>query len=786
MMAARRDGLAAAGICAAALGVYWLTMFPGLGGGGDSAKFQYLGSVLGTAHPPGYPLFVVVSWVFSHMPVGTPAFRINFMSACCGALTIATVFLILRRLRVHPAAAVPVALALAFDRFLWSKSLAAEVYSLNALLVAITVWCAVRWAERGRDRDLFLTAGMLGLSLGNHLTSAMLAPALALFVLVTRPSSVRVRTTVICVLLGCVGLLQYLFVLVRSLQGATYVEARATNLRELVDVMFASRYSADMFGYTWRQLLVDRIPDVGHLFVVDLGVVGVLLAAVGVGYAIRTRLTSVWLFLAALAGVVLLTANVDADEEGFVLPALVMAWLLAGLGAQAVWMLASRAGRAAAMVVAAAFLLLPAWQITRHYKINDHHRRTYEIRYYDALFDQLENRAAFVQEEYAQDQLLLYKLAGEHAARGRDVRLVAANAATLQRFARDGFAVYAFDNRRKEFDGLGFRFEPVTLGQGVDMSPMPLFRMTSWTTCTAVGNLGWQDVSAAVADARMTLRIDNYRPFESEAVLYFGGVSAVAAVPAVSDGPVRPFISTDMFRTADAAERARLVDALRRDGVTDVAQLLQQANVQRVRLRVNDDGQFSQVTFGTARPAPEVAIARVRVDLDNPRRAVVCGWPGRTLFGRTSHEVLETGGDGTAYFGKGWGVSGRIDTGEDIRWLADTSAELAVPLAAPADLRLRIRARPSPGPAVRAIGVTVNGRPLAIQPVAQEWQVHTWTIDREMVPLGLNQIRVDVIGASGVRGPIRPTEAGASIAVSDITLDQLTPAAIASAASGDR
>jgi len=36
-----------------AFGVYLKTLFPGLGGGGDSAKFQYVGSVLGTPHPPG-------------------------------------------------------------------------------------------------------------------------------------------------------------------------------------------------------------------------------------------------------------------------------------------------------------------------------------------------------------------------------------------------------------------------------------------------------------------------------------------------------------------------------------------------------------------------------------------------------------------------------------------------------------------------------------------------------------------------------------------------------------
>src|SRR5215213_3512409 len=81
--------------------IYLRTLVPGLGGGGDSAKFQYLGSVLGTAHPPGYPLYVFISYVFSHLPVGGPAFRINMMSAFFAAATSVLVWLILARLRVH-------------------------------------------------------------------------------------------------------------------------------------------------------------------------------------------------------------------------------------------------------------------------------------------------------------------------------------------------------------------------------------------------------------------------------------------------------------------------------------------------------------------------------------------------------------------------------------------------------------------------------------------------------------------------------------------------------------
>lgn len=56
---ASRDRLAAAAVGLLSLAGYLRTLYPRVGGGGDAVKFQYLGHVLGTAHAPGYPLYVL-------------------------------------------------------------------------------------------------------------------------------------------------------------------------------------------------------------------------------------------------------------------------------------------------------------------------------------------------------------------------------------------------------------------------------------------------------------------------------------------------------------------------------------------------------------------------------------------------------------------------------------------------------------------------------------------------------------------------------------------------------
>ena len=48
-------------VAAIALGLYLATMQPDFGGPEDTPKFQFLGYVLGTAHQPGYPLYVPLS-----------------------------------------------------------------------------------------------------------------------------------------------------------------------------------------------------------------------------------------------------------------------------------------------------------------------------------------------------------------------------------------------------------------------------------------------------------------------------------------------------------------------------------------------------------------------------------------------------------------------------------------------------------------------------------------------------------------------------------------------------
>src|SRR5688572_32267518 len=62
----------------------------------DSAEFQTLAYTGGSTHPTGYPVYLVLARVIGFLPVNSPAWRINFLSAVAAAVTVAGIYLIIR------------------------------------------------------------------------------------------------------------------------------------------------------------------------------------------------------------------------------------------------------------------------------------------------------------------------------------------------------------------------------------------------------------------------------------------------------------------------------------------------------------------------------------------------------------------------------------------------------------------------------------------------------------------------------------------------------------------
>jgi hypothetical protein len=188
-----------------------LALMPGLGFW-DTAELQAVAPVLGTAHPTGFPTYVLLGWLASLVltPFGEPALRMNLFAALSVAVAAAVTVDLVRALTRSLPLGILAGLGLAFTALVWSIGTHAEAHALHLALVAILFRLLIAWEDGGRDRSLIAAAVVFGLAVGNHSLTLLLAPPIALYVLaVDRDILHRPRF-----IAGCAGALAITLVLV--------------------------------------------------------------------------------------------------------------------------------------------------------------------------------------------------------------------------------------------------------------------------------------------------------------------------------------------------------------------------------------------------------------------------------------------------------------------------------------------------------------------------------------------------------------------------------------------
>jgi hypothetical protein len=185
---------------------------------GDCGELIAASYRLGIAHPTGYALYCLLGRCFaSLLPLGEVGWRYNVLSALLGALSVGLVTATIYRLvngniphrteapldgllpgasstrkmarvaasqsnALWPALGAGLLLAGFYD--FWSQCVLAEVYALNALMLAALLYAAVSWHQSGDWRWFLSLAVLFGLALNAHLSCIYLAPGLLLYTVV--------------------------------------------------------------------------------------------------------------------------------------------------------------------------------------------------------------------------------------------------------------------------------------------------------------------------------------------------------------------------------------------------------------------------------------------------------------------------------------------------------------------------------------------------------------------------------------------------------------------------
>jgi len=149
----------------------------------DSTELAVSVATLSNAHPPGFPWYILPGKLFSLIPAGSPAFRLELMSAAAGAFAVLAVFRFTALLagragftrREAVAGAFSAAALLATSMTMWWESSIAEKYSIFLALFGWSVYALCRFEEEGTFRWLAAAFFLSGLAFGYHFQGVYLA-----------------------------------------------------------------------------------------------------------------------------------------------------------------------------------------------------------------------------------------------------------------------------------------------------------------------------------------------------------------------------------------------------------------------------------------------------------------------------------------------------------------------------------------------------------------------------------------------------------------------------------
>ncbi len=153
----------------------------------DTGELQVVSILLGIAHPPGAPAFVVLGWLFAHViPFGEPAWRVNLMSSMAVAVAVGLLYATMRMLAVRRLTAAICSLAFAWAQATLLYATRAEAHDLALCFSACALYAAARYERSRATRDLCACALATGLLAATHGVALFFLPAVVL-VAIERP-----------------------------------------------------------------------------------------------------------------------------------------------------------------------------------------------------------------------------------------------------------------------------------------------------------------------------------------------------------------------------------------------------------------------------------------------------------------------------------------------------------------------------------------------------------------------------------------------------------------------
>ncbi len=408
----------------------------------DSGELILVAHGLGVAHPPGFPLWVMLAHLASLVPFGSIAVRVNFSSALFAALASAMAALVVAELMItglylaRPkrtkksaqrrktaddsttglsvlAPALGAGLLMAFSRTLWFYATITEVYALNTLLILVIFFLMLRWrrcivADRQRavsqgiplttshDFLLYLAAFVFGLALGDHHVTVGLT-LFAIAVIVYRTEGMRFfmsKRLIYAALISIVGLVAVYSYLPLAASGSPAINwGKPTSLQEIWWHITGRQYQVFLsftpsrMGEQFVQFLTMALREFSAWWLP----LPLALAFAGFARAFKTDRTAFWFLLViVLASLAYnLSYEIAEDKDAYYLPTFIAIAIASGFGLRWLiqWIVSSSAAPARRYLTTTMIVLVaPAIAFIGNWPFNNHRHYWLAHDYLDNIF----------------------------------------------------------------------------------------------------------------------------------------------------------------------------------------------------------------------------------------------------------------------------------------------------------------------------------------------------------------------------------------------------------------
>jgi 4-amino-4-deoxy-L-arabinose transferase-like glycosyltransferase len=249
----------------------------------DSGELQLVGPTLDIAHPPGYALYTMLGKIFSIIPLQTPAWRMNLLSAVLAAFTLVVTGRAARELTGSARSALIAVVALAGAASFWATATTANVRMLTALFTALLLWLLLRFARTRSTSTLLMVAFVFGLAVVHHGSLVFMALPVAIFVIGLEPRILTRPGVVLRIVLAfLVSLSVVLYFPIRAMAGhALFDPGGLTTPRGLLQHVLAQGFLDDVLYFSDPAGLLDRLAVLRDILVIQFGWPLVAVAVIG-------------------------------------------------------------------------------------------------------------------------------------------------------------------------------------------------------------------------------------------------------------------------------------------------------------------------------------------------------------------------------------------------------------------------------------------------------------------------------------------------------------------------